>query len=202
MESPKKTRELPKCPREEAGFFSYLAFIWVWPIFMKGNRKVFDIGDLYQPLPGQKSNMLGSKLEKAWKKNRNLFSCLKIIFGREILKDGLILLVLECGIKILPPIFLSRIIFDFSQDSSMRNQTEVIFYSLGIICASFLNVMIVHSHALSNLNCGFTIRTGICSLIYRRCLKLSKSSLNEVTTGKIVNMMSNDVGKYLCGKLL
>lgn len=195
MESLIEPRELPKCPRENASFLSYLTFTWVWPIFIKGNKKVLGNEDLYQPLPSQKSDLLGMKLEKAWKENSNLFSCLVKVFAVDVLKDGLALLFLECGIKILPPIFLSQIITYYSNSSS-DHKVEVIWYSVGIIVAAVLNVLIVHSHALTNLNCGFTIRTGVSSLIFRRCMKLSKASQNEVTTGKIVNLMTNDVGKY------
>lgn len=196
MESLNKHNELPKCPRESANFLSYLTFSWVLKIFFKGNKKTLGLEDLYQPLKEQKAEDLGSSLERAWKKEPNLTSCFISVFGMKLFTQGLILLCLECGVKILPPIFLSRIIkfYSSTQDGS---QAEVAWYSAGIIFAVFLNVLILHAFNVTNLNLGFMMKTGACSMIYRKCLKLSRSDIGRITTGKIVNMMSNDVGKYL-----
>lgn len=195
MESLNKYNELPKCPRESVGFVSYLTFAWVLKIFFKGNKKTLCEDDLYQPLKEQRSDTLGSDLAGKVNSGSSLLKSLITIFGFKLFAQGLILLFLECGIKILPPIFLSRIIIFYS-NSNEDSVSAVVGYSVGIILSILLNVVILHAFNVSNLNIGFMMKTGISSLIYRKCLKLSKISIANISTGKIVNMMSTDVGKF------
>jgi ATP-binding cassette, subfamily C (CFTR/MRP), member 4 len=194
MESLYKQKKLPKCPSENASLISYLTFSWILEIFFKGRKQTLGLDDLYQPLKQQKSDSLGNDLENALKKNSSLFSSFVEVFGFKIVYQGLILLSIECVIKILPPIFLSNII-NFYSKSEEKSQVEAVWYTIGIIVAIFLNVFISHAFNVTNLNLGIMMKTGLSSVIYRKCLKLSKLSVGNITTGKIVNMMSTDVGK-------
>lgn len=196
MESANNTKNLPRCPRESVGFVSYLTFAWVLKIFFKGNRKTLDEDDLYQPLKDQKADTLGSDLEREIVKCKSLLLCLVQVFGFRLLLQGIVLLFLECGLKILPPIFLSRIIIFYSNQNNDVSHAAVVWYSMGIIFAILLNVIILHAFNVSNLNLGFMMKTGVSSLIYRKCLKLSMTYMGKISTGKIVNMMSTDVAKF------
>lgn len=174
------------------------------PILLKGRKKELDIEDLYQPLEEHYADQLGSKLEKAWeeetkkKRSKNqkpsLMAAGLKVFGNKIALLGCLLLVFEMLFKVTTPIFLGGIVrYYASPDRS--NISEAYLYSAGIIGCSFLNVLCQHSLMLSNLNCGMKIRIAACSMIYRKSLKLSKTALVNTTSGQVVNLLSNDVGR-------
>lgn len=196
MENLTKTNELPQCPSERVNFVSYLTFAWVLRIFAKGSKKTLDENDLYKPMSNQKADTLGSELENEAENSATLMKCLWNVFGLRLMAQGMVLLLIECGVKILPPIFLSRIILFYSNQDATVSVTAVVWYSVGIIFAILLNVVIVHAFNVSNLNLGLMMKTGVSSLIYRKCLTMSKAYLGQVSTGKIVNMMSTDVAKF------
>lgn len=56
-------RNLSSNPREKANFFSVLFFAWTVPLFRKGNAKVLEMEDMFQPLKVDRSESLGNRLE-------------------------------------------------------------------------------------------------------------------------------------------
>lgn len=62
MEAVRKS--LPPNPRAKANFLSILTFWWTIGLFRKGYRKALELGDLFQPLEQDSSQVLGDRLEK------------------------------------------------------------------------------------------------------------------------------------------
>lgn len=72
---------------------------------------------------------------------------------------------------------------------------EMYFYATAVVAASAFNVLLMHPYLLCQLHLGMKIRVAMCSMIYRKSLRLSKNALGETTVGQVVNLLSNDVGR-------
>lgn len=72
---------------------------------------------------------------------------------------------------------------------------EAYFYATAVVLASAINVCLMHPYLLSQLHLGMRMRVAMCSMIYRKSLRLSKNALGETTVGQVVNLLSNDVGR-------
>lgn len=178
---------------------------WVLPILFKGRKKVLGLEDLYQPLDDHIAGTLGNRLEQSWeeelKKQRaknvkpSLMSAGLRVFGYDIMRLGCVLLIVQMLFQVTTPIFLGQIVRYYANPEK-SSITEAYWYSGAIIACSFFSVLAQHSLMLSNLACGMKIRIAACSMIYRKSLKLSKTALINTTSGQVVNLLSNDVGRF------
>lgn len=53
-----------------------------------------------------------------------------------------------------------------------------------------------HPSMLGIQHVSLKLRVACCSLLYRKMLRLSRGSLNEISIGQLVNILSNDAGKF------
>lgn len=91
------------------------------------------------------------------------------------------------------PLFLLGLIAYYSKGE--QNIQTAYLYAAGVIACSALNVMFMHPYMLGTMHVGMKIRVAMCSLIYRKSLRLSKTALGSTTAGQVVNLISNDVGR-------
>ncbi|KAL5284865.1 ABCC4.2 family protein [Megaselia abdita] len=137
------------------------------------------------------------QLQNAKKKDRkpSILNTVTRIFGWQIILQGLILLILELGCRCSQPYFLGGLVNFYSQSGELNDMSEAYYYGGGLILVNILNVLFTHSYLFGNFHLGMKIRVALCSMIYRKSLKLSKAALGGTTTGQIVNLVSNDVGR-------
>lgn len=57
-------REYLPNPRDSAGIFSVIFYLWLIPLFRKGYTKVLELSDVYQACRGDRSEAVGQRLQE------------------------------------------------------------------------------------------------------------------------------------------
>ncbi|XP_041974060.1 probable multidrug resistance-associated protein lethal(2)03659 [Aricia agestis] len=148
------------------------------------------------------------------------------VFGAELLLYGLILAAMEFIIRLQQPLFLGLLLryysptqelfnrtvshsylnrlykyYDETQHSSPISWWEAVFFSLGVVFCSMVNVMVQHPFMMGAMHIGMKMRVGICSLIYRKTLRVNLRAMSETRGGSVVNLLANDVNRFDTGPL-
>ncbi|CAH1105165.1 unnamed protein product [Psylliodes chrysocephalus] len=201
MEEIKQNQVIRKThPLQRTNIFSQIFFCWFPGYLSKGLKRNLTEDDMYQTANSQKSDFLGTKLQEAWdkelkKSNPSLLRAIFLLFKYEILFFGVYNSFTDF-VKIAQPMLISRLVSFFEMKPEEVNQTDVYVSAFLIVLASLTQVTSVHNYQMRVLALGMRIRVAACSLIYRKALKLSKSSLAETTIGQMVNLLSNDVSRF------
>ncbi|CAD7092877.1 unnamed protein product [Hermetia illucens] len=195
--------ELPDNPRESANFLSNLFFCYTMPTFLKGREKDLKPSDLYRALNEDKASKLAGKMSKVWEdevqqktkegKEPKLARVALKVFRLIILKQAIFMFCLEFFLKVTQPIFIGYLVSYYSHPGGKIKDAWL--YAGGVILCSALNVALNHSFMLGQVHCGMKLRIATMGMIYRKSLRLNKTALGDTTTGKIVNLITNDVGK-------
>ncbi|KAF5287552.1 hypothetical protein FQA39_LY15881 [Lamprigera yunnana] len=193
-------------PRENANFFSVVTLAYTLPTFFQSYKKELELSDLYKTFSDHKSKYLGDKIEAAWraeeeraeklKKQPSLQRVLIKLFGMQFMLQGLLCCLLELGARMVQPLLLGNLISYYDPNQTSITRGQAYGYAAGVIGCSLVAVLLVHPYVLDVLHIGMKMRIACCSLIYRKCLRLSKTSLGQTTIGQMVNLLSNDVNRF------
>uniref|UniRef100_A0A182JYC3 Uncharacterized protein n=1 Tax=Anopheles christyi TaxID=43041 RepID=A0A182JYC3_9DIPT len=193
-------------PRQKANFLSILTFWWTMDMFRKGYNQTFDIGDLYTPLEEDRADRLGDRLESQWTRQLELQrqspshspSLVRAIF-RTLWKEWLTLSVLaffaEIVLRLLQPIFLGRMLQYFRDGSSMTRE-DALFYACCMVAVRAIIVLCDNQYGIISVLTGVKAKIAVCSVVYRKSLRLARNALGDTSPGKMVNLMSNDVNRF------
>ncbi|XP_050518318.1 probable multidrug resistance-associated protein lethal(2)03659 isoform X1 [Diabrotica virgifera virgifera] len=187
-------------PKDRSNFISRLFFCYLLPYFVKGYKRELTEDDMYRHRSEHDSSKLGQRLEERWikhvAKNKNpaFWKVLMGTFFWEIFGQDILVILCE-AVRMAQPFIISKLLIVYEKDPK-ENINEVYLYSGLIVATSFISVVLVHRFCLGLFQIGMKMRIASCSLIYRKALRLSKSALAETTIGQMVNLLSNDVGRF------
>ncbi|XP_047033956.1 ATP-binding cassette sub-family C member 4-like isoform X2 [Helicoverpa zea] len=152
----------------------------------------------------------------------SLWKVLIKVFGTELMLYGLILAAMEFLIRLQQPLFLGLLLRYYSpvQDDNQTNNStylyrlfsyydmegsvswgEAVFFAFGIVFCSTFNIMVQHPFMMGVMHMGMKMRVGVCSLIYRKALKVNIQAMTESSGGLVLNLMANDVNRFDTGPL-
>ncbi|KAJ8983684.1 hypothetical protein NQ317_003472 [Molorchus minor] len=195
-------KEKKRHPYEKASILSKTFFCWLLPDFVKGYKRQLTEDDLYGALKTHESKLLGDKLQYAWenqinnKKKASLLAAICKVFYLELVLYGILFLIQEFVVKLSQPLLISKFLRCLESTENNAFQSEMYIYGALIVLFSLINVMCIHIYYFVVMHLGMKIRIAVCSLIYRKALKLERSALEKTTVGQMVNLLSNDVGKF------
>ncbi|KAF5303190.1 hypothetical protein FQA39_LY10103 [Lamprigera yunnana] len=171
------------------------------PLFKKYYKNDMCEGDLFDALKEHRTKFIGDKLEVLWKDLRNKYKSFALhiallkLFGWELLGIGILKLFNELVLLIITPIATAGLVSYF-QNPPTTTRGEAFYYTGILIGYLYISSIINHSTMMAVAHICMKMRVGCTSMIYKKALRMSKSSLAQTTVGQIVNLLSNDVSKF------
>ncbi|KAB0803876.1 hypothetical protein PPYR_00846 [Photinus pyralis] len=190
-----------KNPREEANCISALFFFYMIPTFIQNYRKGVNRDDVYEPLKAHASATLGDKLEALWNdatrkyEKFGLHVALFKLFGFELILIAVVKLISEVITLIVMPMCVDNLV-SYYEHRSEANVEDTYIYGSVLIGILFLDGIVDHHAMLAIMHVCMKMRVSCCSLIYRKSLRLSRTSLAQTTVGQVINLLSTDVSKF------
>ncbi|EDV27235.1 uncharacterized protein TRIADDRAFT_22762, partial [Trichoplax adhaerens] len=176
---------------------------WLNKLFRISSNRTLEVEDLYQLSSRDKSDVLLKNFDQEWNKEleiRNhggkasLFRALVRLFG-----TGYLLLSIPCFISLagrsVYPIFIGLLVGCFSPQST-ATKTEAYLYTLGLCLSIFFIVIFEQPSFFGAYRHGSQIRVVLTTAVYRKTLKLGSGTISQITTGRIINILANDMLKF------
>ena len=178
----------------------YVAFWW-WlnPILDTGYKRPLTEEDLFDVSPNDECSQLLKKLETVCKQHEskneaiNIQKVLVKTFWKESLMAGLILIP-YAGVKIAQPLFLKQIVLIINNPSIASYVGYL--YAIGLGFASIAQAFIHQQFFLRTTRVGMHMRIALSAIIYKRLLSLPTRAIMKITTGHVINLISNDASKF------
>ncbi|XP_066143472.1 probable multidrug resistance-associated protein lethal(2)03659 isoform X2 [Euwallacea fornicatus] len=193
MEQVKQRKKRENNPIEKANLLSRATFFYNYEILKKGKRRDLEASDLYEVVPEFQAEVLGGRLEEQWKVDKKtgkkLWRTLLTCFGFRYLVYALLQLILGTSFILCQPKAISNFVRHF-QHNQASSDSNVYFYLISIVGLLLLNSLYIHNLTQLVAEYSLKIRTAVCSLIFRKALKLSPQ---EVILGRAVTLITKDV---------
>ncbi|KAG0267214.1 hypothetical protein DFQ27_008995 [Actinomortierella ambigua] len=194
----------PPAGIDRANWLSYFSFHWIQSLLFKGRTSIIIEDDLHELSKNDNVQRLTDLLLKEWThevervqakarakgqkpKRPNMYRVLWRCYGLYF-SISMVTGITESACKIGEAILLGYIIRFFDNGQPM---SQGISYAVGLFIITIFHGTMHHHYYFPAMRVGFWTRISFISLMYRKCLALSTSS--TISTGTIVNLISNDV---------
>ena len=88
---------------------------------------------------------------------------------------------------------IGKIVSYYSKGPDTTTKFEAYLNAAFLIAAIFLRTLYHQSYMLYVEHLSLRIRISICSVLYRKALKLNNITMGQISIGKIVTLMSKDI---------
>ncbi|XP_067121763.1 ATP-binding cassette sub-family C member 4-like [Centruroides vittatus] len=187
-------------PFDSAGLISRLFFCWVFPIIKKGRKKFLKEEDVYRTSKYHTSEYLGDLLQKEWnkelqKRHSSILKALLRFVGWKYLIILLLALIQETVVVAGQAYLLGLTTYYF--DNRLEwNEYNIYLTVTGFFGLTAIYVFTYNTNTFMTEVYGMKLKIAFCSLVYRKAIRLSPSSLEKSNVGQMVNLLANDVCKF------
>ena len=190
----------PEHPLVTASFLSRLLFLWPYPLLKLGKERPLKDSDLAAAQEGDSSRVRCERLRKAWQEEQQRHPQ-KPDLRRALIRDFFkstwyvqpMMMFTVVG-KIVQALALGKLVESMEDPD---DESGFLWASVIVICA--LVILFEHHHVFFyTWRHGMRTRVSCVAMIYDKALRLS-STHQEITAsnGKIMNLASNDVERFL-----
>ncbi|XP_077976259.1 ATP-binding cassette sub-family C member 4-like [Styela clava] len=106
-----------------------------------------------------------------------------------------VLVVMQEGLRLAVPVLIAYLVKYF-ENQAVTTVWHSYACATGISVVTILLAFIHHQYFHVTRTIGWLMRASTCALMYKKTLRLSQKSLNNTTTGKIVNLGATDVLRF------
>ena len=193
------------CPLIDASIPQKIFFGWAWPLLKLGSQRPLQEVDLPDVHPKDSSRYNREYIDKIWTRAKNSDSQL----GYALLKDYYAttrvpqcILFLNSAAKIGQAIALGLLMEQFSQDTSSSSSPQTGYFWCAVMVGCGLIAFPTKQRLYFEMyRKGMQVRAGLVALLYDKSIRLASSSSFKMSSGKLTNLASNDVERFLLASI-
>jgi len=186
---------------EGAGFISRLTFGWFTDLLRIGASKQLAQEDLGRPHPADEGLATYERMQALWDAEVHAHGLkgakLRRVVYRFVGRNNILFLgvcaYLSAGCQTLMPVLVKRLL-QWLEGTTTLGQAEKWLVVLAILVLPLIAAFIqAHVQHVSS-RIGLHLYSAMTQILYRKSLRLSAHARNSASTGRLVNLMSNDAG--------
>lgn len=171
----------------------------MWKLFRTGLKRPITEGDVYETLKVHEADVIANKFTVLWdqelkKKDPSVLRMFYKAYGFPVLSVGLLFSITETLNRCAQPLFLGALLSYFVDPDITK--THAYWYAAGIVMGSLIPVLTFHPFIYYMMEHGMKLRIGSSRLVYDKILRMTKSSQVDGLQGRVINLLSNDFGKF------
>ena len=191
-------------PRPTFNFFARIWYFYLNGLFLTGSKRPLTEDDLWGPPIHCKADNVSDQFEAAWekekhKKNPSVGLALLSANRSWILTNvssQVVIMILRIGAPVLLSYLLDWFADPITVPILVSPESDGYIWALFYSLALYAYVAILGPRHEIAMEHGHIIRVQINTLLYKKLNRLNLDGYSQITTGKIVNIMSNDVARF------
>ncbi|RZC43262.1 ABC tran domain containing protein [Asbolus verrucosus] len=171
-------------------------FSYTLKIFRKNFQKDNADEEMYEVPSNYESKNINDQLETKWNRlqeNRQNVSVARLLlscYGLTFFLLGLFKLITSIIMLVVQPYATAKLVSYFAPNTNLTKK-DAYFYAAILIGLKLSNSIVTHNYYLLLAGLGIKISTALCTLVYKRILKMKQFHFQNI--GQVVTVITKDV---------